>query len=487
MVMSSCAVQKKYNPAQKFAPQQLKEDFSIFRSMLEESHPSLYWYTSKDSMDRYFGIAENKLTDSLTENGFRYVLSYVTSKIRCGHTSTMPSKAAVKYAEALRSPALPFGIKAWPDTVLITSNLNRRDSVLARGSQLLAIAGRPVQLLVDSFFSHLSTDGYNLTHKYQSLSNGAVFRNFYAGLYGLRNKLQVSYTDSTGIEKQGVITAYNPAADTPLRRPPLPRISKRERKRLALLSERNMRIDTTLNTAFMVVNTFSKGKKLRSFFRRSFKEIRKKGVQNLVVDLRGNGGGSVTLSNLLTKYIVDKPFKIADSLYAIRSNSTYKKYRSQYFLNRLFFIFLTQRKKDGNWHFSLYEGKYFKPKKKNHFEGQTYLLTGGNTFSAATLFAKALAPQEDVTIVGEETGGGAYGNTAWLIPEVTLPNTKLRFRLPLFRLVIDKDAEKGRGLMPEVESLPTARDIRRGADFKMEKVIELIQKNASSADNENRN
>ena len=37
--------------------------------------------------------------------------------------------------------------------------------------------------------------------------------------------------------------------------------------------------------------------------------------------------------------------------------------------------------------------------------------------------------QDNVTVVGEETGGGAYGNSAWLIPEVTLPETKVRFRI----------------------------------------------------------
>ena len=78
-------------------------------------------------------------------------------------------------------------------------------------------------------------------------------------------------------------------------------------------------------------------------------------------------------------------------------------------------------------------------------------------------------------MVGEETGGGAYGNSAWLIPDITLPNTKVRFRLPLFRLVIDKDAPKGRGVIPEVESKPTTEAIRRNADYKMETVLRLIR------------
>jgi hypothetical protein len=82
--------------------------------------------------------------------------------------------------------------------------------------------------------------------------------------------------------------------------------------------------------------------------------------------------------------------------------------------------------------------------------------------------------------VGEETGGGAYGNTAWLIPDVTLPRTGVRFRLPLFRLVIDKNEQKGRGVMPEIEALPNSYDIRRNVDYKMEKIYELLRKDSSN-------
>ena len=132
---------------------------------------------------------------------------------------------------------------------------------------------------------------------------------------------------------------------------------------------------------------------------------------------------------------------------------------------------------DGYYHFGYFERHYFKPKKKNHFDGKVYILTGGNSFSASTLFASALIKQDNVTVVGEETGGGAYGNSAWLIPDARLPETGVRFRVPLFRLVIDKTLLKnGRGVQPEVESFPTVEAIRRNADFKVEKTMELIKK-----------
>jgi hypothetical protein len=50
----------------------------------------------------------------------------------------------------------------------------------------------------------------------------------------------------------------------------------------------------------------------------------------------------------------------------------------------------------------------------------------------------------------------------------------VRYRLPLFRLVIDKDEVKGRGVVPDVPALPSVDALRRRIDYKVEKVKELI-------------
>lgn len=471
---SSCAVTKKFDANKKYAPNQLVSDYDLFRTILEKEHPGLYWYTPEDSMNFYFEKGRSLLTDSLTETGFRSVLSYVVSKIGCGHTTVRASKS---YAKKGTGRYFPLVIKTWNDTAVITQNLSRKDSNVVRGALLSAINDIPLQTIVDSMFKHLSTDGYNLTHKYQTLSNRGVFGSTYTALFGVRPKYKVSYIDTLGRKRSDSVSLYSISPDTARRlRPSFPQPSKKERRKQLLLANRSLRFDTVLNMAIMDVSTFTKGFRLPRFFRTSFKKLKEKNTQHLVIDLRSNGGGSVTNSNLLTKFIANKTFKIADSLYALNRHTPYRKYQKDRLANSLFLLFMTRRKKDGHYHFGFFERKNFHPKTKYHFNGQVYILTGGNTFSASTLFAQKVKDQNNVLIVGEETGGGEYGNNAWLIPDVTLPLTKVRFRLPLFRLVMDATLPKnGRGILPEAESLPTVKDIRRNVDFKMEKAKELIK------------
>jgi C-terminal processing protease CtpA/Prc len=270
---------------------------------------------------------------------------------------------------------------------------------------------------------------------------------------------------------------YDIRSDTAFRRylRSFPRPSKKERKENNLYNIRSIQVDTAGSTAFMNVSTFSTGNKLKSFFRNSFQVLSQEHIKNLVIDLRYNGGGNVSLSTKLTQYITDHKFKLADSLYASRRLSKYESHIQNSFGAFFIMHFMTHRKSDGHYHFGYFERHYFSPKKNDHYNGNVYILTGGNSFSASTLFVNALKGQANVKIVGEETGGGAYGNTAWFIPDAVLPNTRVRFRLPRFRMVMNKDYPKtGRGIVPDILVKPSADAIKNGYDVKIEYVKKLI-------------
>ena len=483
-LLTSCGFSKSsFSPTRKYSLQQLEEDYSLYKEILQAHHPSLTWYTSPDSMDYYFTWGKENLKEGMTEPEFRKVLSYVTSKINCGHTTVRPSKSWVKYADTVKlGKMFPLSLKVWEQGMVVTANLNRKDSILKRGTIISRINGKTWTSIVDTLFEYLSTDGYNRTHKFQTLSNRGFFGSLYSSLFGLSDKYEVDYIDSSGLAKRTIIPVYDPSKDPLLQRGTRPfrtRVkppSKKERREIAKNNIRLLKIDTANHSAMMDLGSFGRGYGLRGFYRNSFRTLKERNIEDLIIDVRGNGGGSVTNSTILSRYVAEKKFRVSDSLYAIRKGSIYEKYIQNHFWNKLFMTFFTRKKRDGYYHFGYFERHYFKPKKKYNYKGRVYILTGGNSFSATTLFVGTVINQDNVTVVGEETGGGAYGNSAWLIPDGKLPITGVRFRLPLFRLVINKDLPKdGRGVQPEILSLPTIEAIKRGADYKVEKAMELIR------------
>jgi hypothetical protein len=470
--MGCVASKERFDPDRKFPPQQLQQDYTLFRSILEESHPSLYWYQTKDSLDYFFDWGYHQLKDSMSEPAFKNVLSYVISKIDCGHTSVRYSKKYSRYLDTAREVSFPFALKFWGDTMVVTANLNRKDSVLKRGTVLTSIDGWTQPQLRDSLFNFIVTDGYSQVGKYQSLSTGFSFANLYKTSFGLPEQSTIRFVDSSGQEQVVRVPMHNFKADTSRIRPKKAPHSNLE---LVLFAPKSLQIDTTGKTGFMTVNTFDQGQHLKSFFARSFRALEENHIQDLVIDVRSNGGGNAANSTLLTRYIIDKRFKLADSLYAVTRTSRYNAYIEKSFIYHMMMLLVTHKGEDGKYHFGYFERHYYQPKKNYHFDGHVYILIGGNSFSATTLFAGALKGQSNVTLVGEETGGGYYGNTAWIIPDVTLPNTQIRFRLPKFRLIVDRSRPKtGHGVMPDVAAQPSTESIREGIDFKVEKTRELI-------------
>ena len=480
---ASCGTSREaYDPDRKFSPGELKSDYQLFRNILEDAHPSVYWYMPRDSMNYYFDKEYAQLNDSMTEREFSVRLCYVISRIGCGHTSVRHSKAFVKYLDTAKLTQFPLILKFWKDTMVVAANLNRNDSNLKRGVLIQSINGLTAAQLEDTIFQYIITDGVNLTGKYQYLSTGLNFSSWYKNIFGLPNRFTIDYFDSNNVLKETVIPPYDPRTDTVRRffaRTLHAELEphRKQRKKMDQFYTRNLQLDSATNTAFMSLNTFERGNHLSRFFRQSFRTLDEQHIANLVIDVRSNGGGDATNSTLLTRYIIDKKFKVADSLYAIRRHSPYDKYMEKGLLYRYLMYFVTSKHSDGKYHWGHFERHYYRPKQQHHFNGQVYILTGGNSFSATSLFAGALKGQKNVTLVGEETGGGYYGLTAWIIPDVTLPITKIRFRLPRFRLVVDKDREKnGRGIPPDVPALPSREAIARGLDFKTAKAKELIQK-----------
>lgn len=488
LLFSGCTTSlKNYDANRKFSKPELQEDFTLLRNILETKHPALYWYTPKDSMSYYFDSLYQNIGDSMTELQFGWkVLAPLTQKIHCGHTSFGMSENWGKFIRDKRSPSFPLYMKIWSDTMVVTYNLNQQDSIIKPGMLITSINGLRGKDLLNKMFQYLPIDGYADNVNYIRLSGN--FPYYHRNIFGIYKKYRVGFIDSTGIEKTTHLPMFVPPPPDSAKKdkePKSEKIPKRTVKKVKRQNARSLEIDSTGQTATISLNTFSKGdgRQLGFFIKRSFRKMRKQKVQNLVLDLRSNGGGDVGMYVLLTKLIRNQHFKLADTCYAVtKSLKPYSSYIKGSFFDNIGMIFMTKKRNDGLYHFGYYERHFFKPKKRNHFDGPVYVLINGPTFSASTLFCNAVKGQENVTLVGEETGGGWYGNSGLLIPDITLPVTKLRLRLPLFKIVqYNHIAEKGRGVAPDIYIPPTVEGVRNRTDRKMEIVKEMI--NGKQANN----
>jgi C-terminal processing protease CtpA/Prc len=476
----------------KMTVQQMRADMGLLKKILEANHPSLYWYIPKDSLDGIYNEVYASLNDSLTEIQFRNKLSTWITAIKCGHTTVRLSKKLSKELSKNKLPQFPLQLKVWGDTMVVLSNAFRKDTVLKRGTIIAEINGLPVQQIRDSIFKVISTDGNSINHKNQVLSNS--FPYWYNNVIGYDSSYIIKYYDVWGNIQTTQVNNYvsntlqktKNTQNIDQKKSPIPdsllvnqavmvQPIKMSKHQLKQFSRRSLSIDTAHHTAAMRLNTFSGGS-LKQFFRHSFRLMNELDIKNLVIDLRSNGGGKVENSTRLTQYLINRSFKIGDSVVAKSRKFEYGRYIHPTAMYWLAMNIGGTKMEDGKIHYRRYETHFYAPTEKNHFAGKVYLIQGGASFSAATMFIAALKGQENIRVVGEETGGGYYGNSAMHIPTIVLPNSGLRVGLPMYRLVMDKNRPKGNGIMPDICIPPSSIAIKLGLDLKMNKIMEHINK-----------
>jgi C-terminal processing protease CtpA/Prc len=183
----------------------------------------------------------------------------------------------------------------------------------------------------------------------------------------------------------------------------------------------------------------------------------------------------------LLSYLVAKPLTI--SMYRSGGKPTFlpqtirkdKEYKQTYNL------FPKMRKKWGvstTKNDTFYRIDYTNKVKKNSYKGNLFVLTNGFTFSASGIVSAHLRNEKRATFIGVETGGCEEGSNGFNVPTLILPNTKLLYTLPLFRLDHEgvNVAKKGRGIFPDYPMQYSVEDYLTNRDMEMEQVRALIKK-----------
>lgn len=126
-----------------------------------------------------------------------------------------------------------------------------------------------------------------------------------------------------------------------------------------------------------------------------FSELRRRGATQLVLDLRGNGGGNSAMGNHILSYLYGSKFRDFSRV-EVKISDDVRPHLSGWLSNRVV----------ENGRVSSQEvSESTHPKPAAFFTGQTYLLIDNGTFSSATDFAAMFRDYNVGTILGYETGG----------------------------------------------------------------------------------
>ena len=107
------------------------------------------------------------------------------------------------------------------------------------------------------------------------------------------------------------------------------------------------------------------------------------------------------------------------------------------------------------------------------------MLTSGLTYSGGSEFATLLKNYTKALFVGEEVGGGYYGNTSGNRIVLKLPNTQLNIGIPILKFVLSTPIDNnpiGHGVLPDYYVQPNISQFLEGYDAEMEYVKKMINK-----------
>lgn len=418
-------------------PEILKQDFTFFREALQKNHAGLYRYKSKMELDRLFDSCFAALNHPMPQLEFAKSIMFLISSLEDGHTGTNLSRLLMNYYNDNE--------KMFPVYVLFINKkayvLCSRIKELPAETEILSIDNKPVSEIKKELLQYLPSDGKIETKKNQTLNNGA-FSFIYNWIFGNKNSFIVRYKT-----KHGEIKTTNINAEF---------VKDFECDNGNKLSNtKDLQLDFPQdNTALLTIKTFDDNKlvgkqNFKDFLDTSFKEINSKRISNLIIDLRGNAGGTDEYGALLYSYLTNKPFKY---FLSVESTTSKIKLKENYLLG-------------------------IQQPQNNSFNGKVLFLINGLCFSTTADFCAIAKSNNRGKFIGEETGGGYYGNTSGQTKTVKLPNSKINITIPKFKYVnhVVKAKYKDRGIIPNYTILPTIDEVILHKDVQLNFALKLAE------------
>lgn len=477
---------------------QQQQDFTIFKTSMQEMHAGLYWFITPQRFNALYDSVYKTLAHNSTTESFYLKMRYCMALLHHGHDGIQMQQreAGINYRMGALPQSrkyLPFYLKYLGKRLYILSNGSGNPQI-TNGSEILSINGQSVANISAQLLPYVFANGKNETFKYAVLGDYFQFHYLYQALHPNAS----SYTLDILPFKQKKKIKVNVAAQLPQA------IANAYQQQTGKnISGWGKLIDYQLLDAqqklgYLKLETFSAFRiendstKFPALLEKLFVQIKKDGVQHLVVDVRNNEGGDDNWMTTFTYFKGMAESKGGGLAYVQSDTFSQLQYVEQNDENRqLLQAFqynpyaLLDKLPDGRFklkpQYTEHDTKA-KPRQANAFDGKVYVLQNGLTFSAGTAFVTALKYNYDkdgsfIKFIGEEPGddlASGVGSGGWSV-NLVLPNSKIKLNIPVTGGGTDQPYTIQPVKIPDYTVIPTIADKIKGVDTELKFVKQLIK------------
>ncbi|WP_288377630.1 S41 family peptidase [Chryseobacterium culicis] len=466
-----------------FSPDQFVEDLRTFRSIREKANSGLYVYRTRKEIDSIYRQAETEAGNSKNIFDFYKVIANVTGfEGSCHNYTDLPNHAS--YYLTRKPEYLPITLKNVDGRLLQDS----KDVAIPLGAEILSVNGVPAREMISRFSKYYFSDGYSMPYKETTGFERGMLDKFYIE-FGTHKNYVITYQWNGNIKEISLPgTSWENFKKLQDSRHSLHFDQKLLSEKYSFTKEGEGIYRLSLRGFdFATGKEDPAYKKFSVFLDQMMDTLEREKIQNLIIDLRGNTGGTGALYEKVFSFFTPRPFR--DSQYA------YTLFNEVPMEEKLVItpLFLSNGVKDKHglnaYLKQLYpkevQGKYYWTDDKNPsimpdtrtFKGQLYLFVDQRVASAASHLASLIKSYTNAIVIGKETVGGYYEHNGHLPLVYELPNTGIQTGFSIVHVIQDAqnlpDQKRGHGIIPHIKVQQSDQEFLDQTDVYLKTVSEL--------------